>query len=96
MKTAGNILVFTQGVLRMRWCKHIHCPILILSGIIISPGIKIILVTAEQPHIALSKDETDQVNKGWRKQKYAIVTPALQTFGLKKINCLCRRSLKTY
>jgi len=85
MKTTGNILVFTQWSFKDALVQTYTLPYINIIRDIISPERKIILVTAEQPHIALSKDETDQVNKGWKSRNMQLLPQPYKRFGLKKL-----------
>ena len=73
----GNILIFTQWSFKDALIQTYTLPYIDIIREAISPGRKIILVTAEQASIALSKEENDQVNKDWKKKKYAIVVRTL-------------------
>lgn len=85
MKTAGNILVFTQWSFKDALVQTYTLPYIDIIREIISPERKIILVTAEQPHIALGKDEADQINKDWEKRNMLLLPEPYKRFGLKKI-----------
>ena len=52
---------------------------------IISPDRKIILVTAEQPHIALTKAAINEINKDWEKRNMQLLPESYNRFGLKKL-----------
>jgi glycosyltransferase involved in cell wall biosynthesis len=85
MKTTGNILVFTQWSFKDALVQTYTLPYIDIIREIISPGRKIILVTAEQSHIALSKDETDQINKDWEKRNMQLLPEPYKRFGLEKL-----------
>jgi len=85
MKREGNILVFTQWSFKDALVQTYTLPYINIIREIISPGRKIILVTAEQPHIALSKEETDQVNKDWKSRNMQLLPEPYKRFGLKKL-----------
>src|SRR6187431_588550 len=85
MKTAGNILVFTQWSFKDALVQTYTLPYIDIIREIISPERKIILVTAEQPHMALGKDEADQINKDWEKRNMLLLPEPYKRFGLKKI-----------
>ena len=85
MKTAGNILFFTQWSFKDALVQTYTLPYINIIREIISPGRKIILVTAEQPHIALSKEETDEINKDWKSRNMQLLPEPYKRFGLKKL-----------
>lgn len=85
MKTAGNILVFTQWSFKDALVQTYTLPYVDIIREIISPERKIILVTAEQPHIALNKDEVDHINKEWDRRNMQLLPQPYKRFGLKKL-----------
>jgi len=85
MKTAGNILVFTQWSFNDALVQTYTLPYINIIREIISPERKIILVTAEQPHIALSSDETGQINEDWKSRNMQLLPQPYKRFGVKKL-----------
>jgi glycosyltransferase involved in cell wall biosynthesis len=85
MKTTGNILVLTQWSFKDALVQTYTLPYINIIREIISPERKIILVTAEQPHIALSKDEIDQISKDWERRNMQLLPGPYKRFGLKKL-----------
>jgi len=85
MITEGNILVFTQWSFKDALVQTYTLPYVNIIREIISPERKIILVTAEQPNIALIKDETDQINKDWEKRNMQLHPAPYKRFGLIKL-----------
>src|SRR6187455_276254 len=85
MKKEGNILVFTQWSFKDALVQTYTLPYINIIREIISPGRKIILVTAEQPHIALSKEEAEQVNRDWKSRNMQLLPEPYKRFGLKKL-----------
>jgi len=85
MKREGNILVFTQWSFKDALVQTYTLPYINIIREIISPGRKIILVTAEQPHIALSKEEAEQVNRDWKSRNMQLLPEPYKRFGLKKL-----------
>lgn len=85
MKTAGNILVFTQWSFKDALVQTYTLPYINIIRDIISPERKIILVTAEQPHITLTNDETGQINKDWKSRNMQLLPQPYKRFGLKKL-----------
>ena len=81
----GNILVFTQWSFKDALVQTYTLPYINIIREIISPGRKIILVTSEQPHIALSKEENDQVNKDWKSRNMLLLPEPYKRFGLRKL-----------
>src|SRR4030095_1338791 len=84
MKMTGNILVFAQWSFKDALVQTYTLPYVNIIREIISPEQKIILVTAEQEHIALSKTESEQVNKEWKKKNMMLLPEPYKRFGLKK------------
>ena len=85
MKTTGNILVFTQWSFKDALVQTYTLPYVDIIREIISSERKIILVTAEQLHIALSKEEADQINNVWSKRNMQLLPGPYKRFGIKKI-----------
>ena len=85
MKTAGNILVFTQWSFKDALVQTYTLPYINIIRDVISPERKIILVTAEQPPITLSKEETAQINKDWKSRNMQLLPQPYKRFGLKKL-----------
>jgi len=85
MKTAGNILVFTQWSFKDALVQTYTLPYVDIIREIISAERKIILVTAEQPHMALNNDETNQINKEWERRNMQLLPEPYKRFGLKKL-----------
>jgi hypothetical protein len=85
MITEGNILVFTQWSFKDALVQTYTLPYVNIIREIISPERKIILVTAEQPNIALNKDEADQINKDWEKRNMQLHPGPYKRFGLIKL-----------
>jgi len=85
MKMAGNILVFTQWSFKDALVQTYTLPYVDIIRKIISPERKIILVTAEQERIALSTDETDQINKKWVNRNMQLLPEPYKRFGLTKM-----------
>jgi len=85
MKPAGNILVLTQWSYKDALVQTYTLPYIEIIRKIIPQHIKIFLVTAEQPQIALSTDEAIQVNKEWEKRNMQLLPEPYKRFGFKKI-----------
>jgi len=85
MKEVDNILVFTQWSFKDALVQTYTLPYVNIIREIISPERKIILVTAEQPHIALSKNEADEINKDWSKRNMQLHSEPYKRFGLIKL-----------
>jgi len=85
MKEAGNILVFTQWSFKDALVQTYTLPYVDIIREIISAERKIIIVTSEQPHIALSKEEADQINKDWEKRNMQLHPEPYKRFGLIKL-----------
>ena len=81
----GNILIFTQWSFKDALIQTYTLPYIDIIREAISPGRKIILVTAEQASIALSKEENDQVNKDWKKRNMQLLSEPYKRFGLRKL-----------
>ena len=85
MKLAGNILVFTQWSYKDALVQTYTLPYIEIVRKIIPHDIKIFLVTAEQPQIALSREEANQVNKNWETRNMQLLPEPYKRFGVKKI-----------
>jgi glycosyltransferase involved in cell wall biosynthesis len=85
MKLAGNILVFTQWSFKDALVQTYTLPYVDIIRKIISPDRKIFVATAEQGHIALSKDEITQLNKKWAKRNMHLLPAPYKKFGLRKM-----------
>ena len=81
----GNILILTQWSFNDALVQTYTLPYVNIIREIILPDHKIIVVTAEQEHIALSKTESDQINKDWEKKNMMLLPEPYKRFGLKKI-----------
>lgn len=85
MKTAGNILVFTQWSFKDALVQTYTLPYVDIIREIISPNQKILLVTSEQEHIALTEEEASRVNEAWEKRNMQLVPEPYKRFGIKKM-----------
>jgi glycosyltransferase involved in cell wall biosynthesis len=85
MKTAGNILVFTQWSFKDALIQTYTLPYIDIIRQIISSERKILLVTSEQEHIALTKEEANKVNSDWTKRNMQLIPEHYKRFGLKKM-----------
>jgi hypothetical protein len=85
MITEGNILVFTQWSFKDALVQTYTLPYVNIIREIISHERKIILVTAEQPDIALNSDETNQINNDWEKRNMQLHPTSYKRFGLIKL-----------
>jgi glycosyltransferase involved in cell wall biosynthesis len=85
MKMTGNILVFTQWSFKDALIQTYTLPYVDIIRQIISPERKILLVTSEQEHIALTKGDTDKINEEWAKRNMQLIPEPYKRFGLKKM-----------
>ena len=85
MRSSGNILVFTQWSFKDALVQTYTLPYVDIIRKIVPPGIKIFLVTSEQQQVALSDDETLQVNKEWEKRNMQLLPEPYRRFGIKKM-----------
>ena len=85
MRSSGNILVFTQWSFKDALVQTYTLPYVDIIRKIVPPGIKIFLVTSEQQQVALSNDETVQVNKEWEKRNMQLLPEPYKRFGVKKM-----------
>jgi len=85
MKNENNILVFSQWSFKDALIQTYTLPYVDIIRNIISPEIKIFVVTAEQPEIALTKEEIGEVNKQWAAKNMQLLAQPYKRFGLKKI-----------
>jgi len=80
-----NVLFFTQWSFKDALVQTYTLPYVDIIRKIISPERKIFLVTSEQQHIALTNDETNQINKDWEKRNMQLIPEPYKRFGLKKM-----------
>ena len=85
MKPKGNILVFTQWSFKDALVQTYTLPYVDIIRQIIPRDIKIFLVTAEQPQIALNGNDIRQINKEWENKNMQLIPQPYQRFGIKKI-----------
>ncbi len=81
----GNILVFTQWSFKDALVQTYTLPYINIIRNIISRDKRIFLVTAEQPHMALSNDEAIQINHEWEKMNMRLLPESYNRFGIKKM-----------
>ena len=81
----NNILVFSQWSFKDALIQTYTLPYVDIIRNIISPEIKIFVVTAEQQEIALTKEEISDVNKQWAVKNMELLAQPYKRFGLKKI-----------
>jgi len=65
MKNENNILVFSHWSFKDALIQTYTLPYVDIIRKIISPEIRIFLVTAEQQQIALTKNEIEEINRAW-------------------------------
>ena len=85
MKQGGNILVFTQWSFKDALVQTYTMPYVEIIRQIIAPERKILIVTSEQTHLALSKEESEQINKDWEKRNMQLIPGHYKRFGLRKL-----------
>jgi glycosyltransferase involved in cell wall biosynthesis len=85
MKNENNILVFSQWSFKDALIQTYTLPYVNIIRNIISPEIKIFVVTAEQQEIALTKEEIADVNKQWAVKNMQLLAQPYKRFGLEKI-----------
>lgn len=85
MNLKGNILILTQWSFKDALVQTYTLPYVDIIRNLISKERKIILVTAEQLDIALTENETQEVNKQWEEKNMLLVPQPYKKFGLKKI-----------
>jgi glycosyltransferase involved in cell wall biosynthesis len=85
MKLEGNILILTQWSFKDALVQTYTLPYISIIREIVSLDIKIILVTSEQPVIALNKKEIEAINKEWKIKNLQIVAQSYRKFGLQKV-----------
>src|SRR4030095_2529864 len=96
MKESGNILVLTQWSFKDALVQTYTLPYVDIIRKIVSPKKKILLLTAEQEPIALSKSETAAINKEWAKKNIQLLPQQYRRFGLKKMIGLVGNLFKLY
>ena len=96
MKTESNILVLTQWSFKDALVQTYTLPYIDIIREIISPERKIVMLTAEQHPIALSKEEIDRVNGEWAKKNMVLLPQPYKKFGFRKIIALIGNLFKLY
>ena len=81
----GNILILTQWSFKDALVQTYTLPYVDIIRQIVSSDRKLVLVTAEQEHIALTKEETDKINREWASRNMQLLPGPYKRFGLKKI-----------
>lgn len=85
MKNKNNILIFSHWSFKDALVQTYTLPYVDIIRKIISPERRILMITAEQEHIALSKDETDKINGEWASRNMELLPEPYNRFGLKKM-----------
>ena len=85
MKARRNILVFTQWSFKDALVQTYTLPYVEMIRQIISPERKILLVTSEQEHIALTNEETSRINRNWEEKNMELIPESYRRFGIKKM-----------
>jgi glycosyltransferase involved in cell wall biosynthesis len=85
MKNENNILIFSHWSFKDALVQTYTLPYVDIIRKIISPERKILMITAEQQHIALNKDETGKINKEWVVKNMQLLPEPYNRFGLKKM-----------
>jgi glycosyltransferase involved in cell wall biosynthesis len=96
MKLEENILVLTQWSFKDALVQTYTLPYVAIIRKIISPERKIILVTAEQSPVALSKNECDAINNEWADRNMRVLALPYRRFGIKKIIVSAGQLFKLY
>lgn len=96
MKTAGNILILTQWSFKDALVQTYTLPYVDIIRRIISPERKILLVTSEQERIAVSDDESKQLNKEWSIRNMELIPEPYKRFGVKKMLASAGNIAKLY
>ena len=85
MKNENNILIFSHWSFKDALVQTYTLPYVDIIRKIVSPERRILMITAEQQHIALSKDETDKINREWTVRNMQLLPEPYNRFGLKKM-----------
>ncbi|HLF46454.1 MAG TPA: glycosyltransferase [Chitinophagaceae bacterium] len=96
MKPEGNILVLTQWSFKDALVQAYTLPYVDIIRHIIQHDRKIIMVTAEQPHLALSKNEANIINKEWESKNMELLALPYKRFGIKKFLSAFGQIIKLY
>jgi glycosyltransferase involved in cell wall biosynthesis len=96
MKLDGNIMVLTQWSFKDALVQTYTLPYVAIIRKIISADRKILIVTAEQTHIALNKRETEAINTEWSTVNMQLLALPYRRFGLKKIIASSTQFFKLY
>jgi len=82
---SDNILILTQWSFKDALIQTYTLPYIDIIRQMISSDRKLLLVTAEQEHIALTQEETDKINKEWASRNMQLLPGSYKRFGLIKI-----------
>lgn len=85
MKAGGNILILTQWSFKDALVQTYTLPYVEIMRKIISRERKILLLTAEQHPIALSKEEGIRINAEWAKKNMELLPQSYRRFGFRKV-----------
>lgn len=85
MTNKNNILIFSHWSFKDALVQTYTLPYVEIIRKIISPERRILMITAEQEHIALSKDEADKINSEWAGRNMELLPEPYNRFGLKKM-----------
>lgn len=96
MINEGNILVFTQWSYKDALVQTYTLPYVDIIRKLVPAGRKIIVVTAEQPHMALSDEEVVQINKEWSGKNMQLQIQPYNRFGIKKFFNITSQLFRLY
>jgi hypothetical protein len=90
MSFRGNILIITQWSFKDALVQTYTLPYVHIIRKIISPDRKIILITAEQPQVALTEQELNEINTEWAAKNMRLVAQPYKRFGWRKMVAAAR------
>jgi Glycosyltransferase Family 4/Glycosyl transferases group 1 len=96
MTSEGNILVLTHWSFKDALVQTYTLPYVDIIRRVISPERKIFLITAEQQRIALSNEETGNINKEWAAKNMQLIPQPYKRFGWKKMIAATANLYKIY
>jgi glycosyltransferase involved in cell wall biosynthesis len=81
----SNILVLTQWSYKDALVQTYTLPYLDIIRNILPVKYKIILITSEQQHLALTNDEVTEINQRWKERNMVLVPLRYERFGWRKL-----------
>jgi len=85
MKIKNNLLVLTQWSFKDPLIQTYTLPYVEIIRRILPPSSSIIVITAEQPHMALTEEEKKKINAEWAEKNMELYTLSYKRYGIRKL-----------